>query len=376
MKRLHEFDALRGIAAVSVVFAHLLNYRPAAMSDPFDHWSTPIWSFAANGHFAVLIFFAISGFVLSYPYFIGAKGERNLMIDVVNRLPRLLIPVFLTGLLCFALQVLALRIAGTEQLTAFGEPAWITRWNVEGWDVGRLIEFLLTRVFFLYSETDTMNVNLWTMPIEFAFSFLVFAVAAATLRRFDVTILLVLIAVASMLSWRTEPLEYFLKGLAGCVFFFGVTLAFCWETARMIIARYASLPSVMMIVGLLLSSVLIRHEMHYLLANGLGLVSITIFFLGFATAAGMREKLSHRFFGFLGEVSFALYLVHGSVLYFVFQVIAAQGDYGYLGFALGTALSLTVSFALSFVIARYIEMPLVGIVRRGIGNLFRDTQVS
>jgi len=247
MKRLHEFDALRGIAAVAVVLAHLLNYRPAAMGNPFDHWSAPFWSFAANGHFAVLIFFAISGFVLSYPYFIGAKGQRHLMIDTVNRMPRLLIPVFVTGLLCFVIQLMALRIVGTEQLTAFGDPAWITRWNVEGWDIARVVEFLLTRVFLLYSETDTINVNLWTMPVEFAFSLLVFAVGAIVIRRFDVAIFLILISATSIMSWRTDMLDYFLKGLAGSVFFLGVLTAFYWETIRTVIRRRSWMPTVLMI---------------------------------------------------------------------------------------------------------------------------------
>jgi len=376
MKRLHEFDALRGIAALTVVFAHLLNYRPAAMSDPYHHWSTPFWSFTANGHFAVLVFFAISGFVLSYPYFIGVKNERNLMIDVINRLPRLLIPVFLTGLLCFAVQSFALRLTGTEQLAAFGEPGWVGRWNVEGWDLARLIEFLLTRVFFLYSETDTANVNLWTMPIEFAFSLLVFAIGALVLRRFDVAVLLILISAASIVSWRTDILEYFLKGLAGSVFFLGVLVAFHWEAVRSIIGRRAWTPSVLMIGGLLVSSVLIRHDMHYLLANALGLMSIFWFFIGFASAKGVREKLTHPFFAFLGEISFALYLVHGSILYLVFQVIAAQGDYGIASFVIGTVISLVLSFAASFVIARYVEMPLVGVVRRLVGNLVHDRKVA
>ena len=376
MNRLHEFDALRGIAAVTVVFAHLLNYRPAAMADPLLHWSAPLWSFAANGHFAVLIFFAISGFVLSYPYFIGAKGERNLKMDVINRLPRLLIPVFITGILCFVIQLLALRLAGTDQFAAFGSPDWVTRWNVDGWDTMRLVEFLVTRVFFLYSETDTMNVNLWTMPIEFAFSLLVFAVGALVLRRFDVALLLVLISGVSILSWRADMLEYFLKGLAGSVFFLGVIIAYQWEAVRSVVARRPSVPSVMMISGMILSTVLVRHDLHYLVANTLGLVSIFLFFIGFASAPGMRENLAHRFFGFLGEVSFALYLVHGSVLYLVFQVIAAQGDYGNASFALGALIALPISFGLSFVIARYVEMPLVGVVRRAIGNLIRDRKVA
>ncbi len=378
MNRLHEFDALRGIAAVAVVFAHLLNYRPASFGDPFAHWSAPLWSFAANGHFAVLIFFAISGFVLSYPYFIGAKGERNLMIDVVNRLPRLLIPVFLTGILCFILQLIALRASGTEQLAPFAAPQWITRWNVEGWDTARLIEFLLTRVFFLYSETDTFNVNLWTMPVEFAFSFLIFAVGAIVLRRYEIAVLLVIISALSIFSWRADTTEYFLKGLAGSVFFLGMLVAHRWESVRKVIGRLSWMPGFLMVGGLLVSSVLTRHDLHYLIANALGLMSIFYFFIGFASAPWLRPALSHRFFGFLGEVSFALYLIHGSVLYTVFQIIASftEGAYGTQAFILGTVISLTLSFALSFIIARYVEMPLVGRVRRAIGSLIRDPKAA
>jgi peptidoglycan/LPS O-acetylase OafA/YrhL len=376
MKRLHEFDALRGIAAVAVVFAHLLNYAPASMGSPYGHWSAPFWSFAANGHFAVLIFFAISGFVLSYPYFIGAKAEKNLKLDVANRLPRLLIPVFITGMLCFVIQMFAISAAGGEQLAPFASPEWIARWNVSGWDTAREIEFLMTRVFFLYSETDTMNVNLWTMPVEFAFSLLVFAVGAVVLRRFDIALLLIIISGASIFSWRADMLEYFLKALAGSVFFLGVLVAYQVEGVRSVVGRRWWMPSVLMIGGLLVSSVLTRHDMHYLLANALGLMSIFWFFIGFASAPQLREKLDHPFFGFLGEVSFALYLVHGSILYAVFQIIAAQGDYGMGQFALGVAISLVLSFSLSFVIARYVEMPLVGKVRRTIGSLIHDTKAA
>lgn len=376
MNRLHEFDALRGIAAVSVVFAHLLNYIPAAWGNPYAHWSAPLWSFAANGQFGVLIFFAISGFVLSYPYFIGAKGERNLMIDIINRLPRLLIPVFLTGVLCFIIQVFALRAAGAEQLSQFGGAGWIARWNLEGWDAARLIEFLLTRVFFLYSETDTMNVNLWTMPVEFAFSLLVFGVAAMVLRRYEIALMLVMISAASIYSWRADSIEYLLKALAGSVFFLGVLISFQVEAVRTVVGRKPWIPTVLMIGGLLVSSVLERHDLHYLVINGLGLMAIFWFFIGFTASPHMKNLLKHPFFGFLGEVSFALYLMHGSVLYAVFQIIASQGPYGATSFFIGAAISLVISFALALVITRHIEMPLVGYVRRGIGNLFRDTKTA
>jgi len=305
MKRLHEFDALRGIAAVTVVFAHLLNYLPV---------------------------------------------------------------------LCFCLQLLAMRFAGSEQLTPFISPEWITRWNVDGWDGVRVIEFLTTRVFFLYSEVDTINVNLWTMPVEFAFSLLVFAVAALMLRRYDIALLLIFVSMACIASWRSDILEYFLKGLAGCVFFLGVVVAFKWDRVHAIVSHWSWVPPVLMICGLISSYVLYRHDLHYLVANALGMMSITLFFIGFASAKWIGRVLDHPFFAYLGEISFSLYLVHGSVLYCVFQLIAAQGKYGFGAFAIGTFMSLAGSFALAFLMARHVEMPLVRIVRRAIDHIIPDQQ--
>ncbi len=376
MKRLHEFDALRGIAALAVVFSHLLNYLPSTSINPYEHWSLPLWSFAVDGHFAVLIFFAISGFVLSYPYFIGAKDERSLKIDVVNRLPRLMIPVFLTGLLCLLLQGAASRIAGQEVLAPFAGPEWIARWDVAGWDFARAIEFLTTRVFIFYSETDTFNVNLWTMPVEMAFSFVVFGACALMLRRYDIAIAVFVVACFCIASWRAEPLEYMLKGLDGTAFFLGMFAARYVDTIRKTLSRFRALPALMIITGLLLSSVLLSPKLHYLAAEGLGLVATGIFFLGFIALAQAREFLAKPVFDFLGEVSFALYLIHGSVMYLVFQAIASLGAYGASAFLAGALLSLAVSFALSFVFTRYVEMPLVARVRRAIGSLIRGRSAA
>lgn len=372
MKRLHEFDALRGIAALAVVFSHLLNYRPALATNPYEHWSLPLWSFAVNGHFSVLIFFAISGFVLSYPYFTGAKTERSLKVDIVNRLPRLMIPVFLAGLFCIILQEAAYRLTENEVLAPFSGANWITRWNVAGWDLARTLEFLTTRVFVFYSETDTFNVNLWTMPVELAFSLIIFAMCAVMLRRYDIAIILTLIACLCIASWRASPIEYMLKFMDSTAFFLGVIAARYREEISARLSRSWRLPTLLMIAGLLLSSGLISPRLHYLVAEGSGLFAMTIFFVGFVGAAKAGHYLSGRVFGFLGEVSFALYLIHGSVLYFVFQVIASLGDYGWGAFLIGAAISVSASLALSFAFARYIEMPLVSRVRRAIGSRIRE----
>ncbi len=306
MRRLHEFDALRGLAALSVVMAHVLNYSPAGMIDPLAHPGVVLWEFAANGHFAVLIFFTISGFVLSYPYFVGGKTGHDLALDALNRMPRLMIPVFITGMLCYGIQAFSDEITGGVQLAPFSSPGWIERWDVEGWSFVRTAQFLLTQVFFGYSEAETININLWTMPIEFAFSFFVFGIVALTLSRIRFAGLLVCIGIVGILSWRADAIEYLLKGLAGSTFFLGIGIAYYLDHIRAAVGRWPGLPYVLMIGGLALSS----------------------------------------------------------VLYLVFQGIAAHVDpYGIPGFIIGMLVAIGLSLVLSFGIARHIEIPVIGWMR-------------
>ncbi|MCB9988463.1 MAG: acyltransferase family protein [Rhodospirillales bacterium] len=70
-QRFHGLDSLRGIAALVVVFNHFYGVIPALASS--ENWLfsyTPLHTLIA-GRQAVIIFFVLSGFVLSLPYVQG-----------------------------------------------------------------------------------------------------------------------------------------------------------------------------------------------------------------------------------------------------------------------------------------------------------------
>lgn len=70
--RFNEFDSLRGLAAVSVVLCHLLPLGNYTLINTLD--KTPfhlLWA----GHEAVILFFILSGFVLSLLIIMKVKDK-------------------------------------------------------------------------------------------------------------------------------------------------------------------------------------------------------------------------------------------------------------------------------------------------------------
>ena len=84
MKRIASLDALRGVAAFSVVVSHLLLVL-SVLHAPFP----ASWR-AFLARWAVLTFFALSGYVLALPYFSGRAPTYGTF--VVRRFCRIYLP--------------------------------------------------------------------------------------------------------------------------------------------------------------------------------------------------------------------------------------------------------------------------------------------
>ncbi len=68
-QRILAFDSLRGLAAVVVVFCH---FRLAFTNAPPAWFIWPLFA----GHQAVTVFFVLSGYVLSLPYWDKSRWGR------------------------------------------------------------------------------------------------------------------------------------------------------------------------------------------------------------------------------------------------------------------------------------------------------------
>jgi Acyltransferase family len=94
-ERIGSLDAVRGIASVMVVLNHCYDTIPQQQIAHFEStlWSRPL-GLLHNGHAAVIIFFVLSGYVLSLPYFRGTRVSY--VRYLIKRFCRIYIPFAIT----------------------------------------------------------------------------------------------------------------------------------------------------------------------------------------------------------------------------------------------------------------------------------------
>lgn len=176
-------EGLRGVAALCVFLSHMvISFYPAAFSImkpgtqavTLDGVETAlVWAVLPafwNGHFAVCIFFVLSGFVLARPAYTG-EGLNVLSTRFLRRYVRLSVPIAASVLLAWAL--MALHAAANQQAALVTGSEWlISYWGFEPNMLDALRDGLYRTIFWGDAK---YNPPLWTMRVEFIGSLLIFA---------------------------------------------------------------------------------------------------------------------------------------------------------------------------------------------------------
>lgn len=163
-RRYDELDSMRGLAATTVLFSHLvLAFGYLSTSDGFLEKlirDTPLHIVYA-GHEAVILFFVLSGFVLSLSYVNGRTMVYSQFI--VPRMIRLYLPVIVMVLFVLIIRSFIIVSSNPEA----GE--WISSMWQKPMTASNLFEhFTLVGLF----DYGTYNPVLWTLVHEMRISFI------------------------------------------------------------------------------------------------------------------------------------------------------------------------------------------------------------
>ena len=174
-------EALRGIASVAVLLWHcqcaglMFPGNIGFFNPEFSHTINPLYIFM-NGPAAVLLFFVLSGYVLTRAYFISGNTDL-LMLGAIKRWPRLMGPVLCSILCSYALfrcglyaYEAAAHITGSDWLNEFGFAGPQPLISFEG-------AFMQGAFWVFFSGERFYNSALWTMKAEFFGSLMVFSAA-------------------------------------------------------------------------------------------------------------------------------------------------------------------------------------------------------
>jgi peptidoglycan/LPS O-acetylase OafA/YrhL len=373
MGELKALTGLRGFAAAWVVAYHLfavstprllLIPNPLEPLAPFD-----VTSVLTSGWLGVHLFFALSAFLLAYPFLSAVLEDRplpNVWDYAINRLARILPAYWVQIVILYACM-------------AFG---W---WHKAA--IGKI----LLNVFLLHTLSPqvaaAVNEVYWTLPVEFGYYLLLpllaFALACIPKPKLRhgliglfITVLLVqvmrlyIIKDADSLNYAYKAfymgqllatLDIFVAGSVACWGYYALVKRGpipAWLCYGLMLAGIAGL--------LVLGGVIHRGIATYWQASPLlratsviGGLSSASLILGLALAAHSQRfclGLDSRVWQWLGSRSFSLYLWHVPVLHMLAKLMHKQnhqGDILWLMVAIGVPITLVLS-ELSY---RFVEQP-------------------
>jgi len=366
MKKIRYLDGLRGLAALEVVFNHfILAFYPALFSGPgvATHLtpgsevfvSGSALSILYDGNFAVCIFFVLSGFVLSHKFFLN-KDQEIITASAVKRYVRLALPVAFSVFCAFVLMKFSLFY--NDQAAIVSGSGWLGgSWNFKANFLDAMNQSFIGTFF---SGVFNYNGTLWTIAVEFLGSFLVFgflAVFGKAKRRF------LAYAFLAVVFFQTYYLAFLLGMLLSDLMAHKNTIVRDFDQSKI-------LRTGLLILGLFLGSYPSGRNasgtMYAFMPNNFmadpqivyHVLGAFLLIMVLLDSRRMQKFFSGRYLLFLGEISFAMYLLHflilGSFSSFVFLKLEPVMSYAG-AFAISFVLSVALIVLVSYLMYEYVD---------------------
>jgi peptidoglycan/LPS O-acetylase OafA/YrhL len=342
-RRIIALDGLRGLAAFIVVVFHFLCLLvPTAVTGMSPEpelrlVDTPL-SILWDGRFAVSVFFVLSGFVMA------AAAERRhsmLITNTLTRYLRLAVPVTASVVLAWILLSL-FPTATLELQETVDNPSRWKQYTYQGYIPSLLRAGYDGLVGTFVTGRSSFNNVLWAIRIEFIGSIALFALYWFSAGRTRIIILCVAgLAILGVAQIRPAYLAFVL----------GALLHEAYARDRIhALGRIA--PPVALAVGILLGGAGpdaferwgMEGLMPWRLKGAIPVVAAALIIYAVITMSAAARFFSARILGWLGRISFGLYLVHVPLLY---TLVA----YAYVELEWGMAVLVPVYFSLTLLLA-------------------------
>jgi peptidoglycan/LPS O-acetylase OafA/YrhL len=352
-RRLIELDSLRGLAALSVVLTHFISTTP--IKNDFIGF-TPLRIFW-GGHEAVILFFILSGFVLSLPFY---KGNDNYYPSyVIKRIFRIYVPYM-------AAIVLALTVS---TLVAKRDLSGLSEWINGYWAYPTTFGSIVQHAFLIFDfDTRQLDPVIWSLVQEMRISLLFPLIMVLVVRLNWKSCIafaagLSLVSVLNRVLGIDESVGYFTSYIDTfhyvSMFIFGALLAKNVDHLKNSYIKLSnSLKITLGLMGIVfytsvpIVEYIFRFSGNYIISDwaiSAGVVLIIISVLGTERISKMLHK---RAFVLCGDLSYSIYLYHLIIL-----IALTNSFYGVINIYWIYALTLILTFIISGLSWKFIEKP-------------------
>lgn len=276
-------DVLRGFAAIVILFYHYQHFSVEATSQPWYKFLEPLYSY---GGFAVLLFWAISGFVFTQVYLQRQGTGKKFLI---NRFARLYPLHLLTLFLVAGLQIISFYQTGGFQI----------------YIVNDIYHFFLN-IFFIshwgFQDGYSFNAPIWSVSVELLI-YAIFWFSLPMLKKRGLILSIGLIALFTGLYLVAVPGGSFWK--CGLFFFGGSTLFITMNSMKNEKILLGILSIFLLTLSLFVSELRMSESVLWAQFFGfLGIISIfTILDISSLGNYGKKWKV-------IGDISYGTYLLH------------------------------------------------------------------
>lgn len=323
--KLLHLEGLRGFACAIVAVSHyLLAFYPAfyfgreTQNQPIELPTLVLTSpihFLYNGNFAVMIFFMLSGYVLSIHYF-SKPTLRNPISASVKRYFRLTIPVLMS--MIFVYFLLQNSFIYNQELALFTKSKWLIKMNL---NCPTFFETLKMGLFDVYKYGDnSLNTVLWTLRLEFICSYIVFMILIVD-YYFSKTTLYLYIIICFLLLYFSK--FYYLTFLFGS-FMANVQFRFNYQKHLQLsnyqyiillicVILIAAIPDGATIDFPIYSKYIGYQNSKFQLLYQLFASAILLYIVLFSE--NIKAFFQKPIFVYLGKISFSMYLLHVPIIF-------------------------------------------------------------
>lgn len=379
-RHFNQLDSIRGLAAISVMLGHFVFIFPQVADVNFEHaaWYvklikySPAHMFIA-GHEAVLLFFILSGFVLSIPF----NNNQNFSYStyIIKRICRIYLPY-----------LVAISLAMLMSVTFYSSDMSGLSSQIN-WESSLNIKAVLEHLFFIGSyQNGLYDPVIWSliheMRISIIFPFLMYFVLKNSWKKTLLFAVLVSIVGYVMTTISINVLgiktDFFHTLYFTSLFIIGALLA----KYRVPIVQRIQLLSRPVKVLLILFGILaytnswwtysipvMNNEVFHisLINDYLTVWGIVIFIVMSFSLKTLLKLLETKLLMFFGKISYSLYLYHVICL-----KVLVSSLYGLLNTEVILLITLIISIAVATLSYKYIELPSIRLGKKLVSKYNND----